>query len=226
MTTARSSIPRVVRAQQQHGRRRGARPANALKSRPYPRHLHRHVTRTMRVRVSPRKNVRLAASAGAGAGGDDDTDDADREAPLPPKGFGSIEERLRDEGVAEDRTEVPDSVKEVYRKIEDPAWLERELLRADDGYPTSRAAVMRQAASTGDIKGFSYAVSSINVAATMLTLAYVTAAAARVGAEEGDLLQVVGGSWKWFLLLGTLSAVTEVQKFVESVVGVEGRRKM
>ena len=95
----------------------------------------------------------------------------------------------------EDRSTVPDSVQDIYRKIEDPAWLERELLRADDGYPTSRVAVMRQAASTGDLKGFSYAVSSVNAAATLLFLAYVTAAAARVGAEEGDVLNVVGGTW-------------------------------
>jgi hypothetical protein len=99
--------------------------------------------------------ARLAASAGGG----DETFSASSPSAPPPRGFGSI---AGDEGVNDERQEVPDSVQSDYRKVEDPEWLERELLRADDGYPTSRAAVMRQAASTGDVKGFAYAVSSIN----------------------------------------------------------------
>ena len=126
----------------------------------------------------------------------------------------------------DDRSEVPDSVKDDYRRVQDPEWLERELLRADDGYPTSRGAVLRQAFATGDVKGVAYAVSSVRGAVVLLTLAYVSAAAARVGAEEGELLQVAGAWWKPLLLLGLASAATEVQKFIESVIGVEGRRKM
>ena len=37
---------------------------------------------------------------------------------------------------------------DAYRKIEDPVWLERELLRSDDRMPTSRADTMRQAVET------------------------------------------------------------------------------
>ena len=62
------------------------------------------------------------------SGGDGSESDAD----LPPVGFGSIAGK---EGVREDRSEVPDSVKDDYRRVQDPEWLERELLRADDGYP-------------------------------------------------------------------------------------------
>ena len=132
-----------------------------------------------------------------------------------------------DEGVDEARTEVPQSIKDQYRLIEDPTWLERELLRQDDGYPTSRAAVLRQTFMTGDAKGFGYAVSSIQLTLAMFACAYVAFAAARVpGAEEGDLIYVVGGTWKWFALLGGTSFYLECVKFVESVVGVEGRRKM
>ena len=132
-----------------------------------------------------------------------------------------------DEGVDEARTEVPQSIKDQYRLIEDPTWLERELLRQDDGYPTSRAAVLRQTLMTGDAKGFGYAVSSIQLTLAMFACAYVALAAARVsGAEEGDLIHVVGGTWKWFAALGAVSFYLECVKFVESVVGVEGRRKM
>jgi hypothetical protein len=45
-------------------------------------------------------------------------------------------------------TEVPKEVMDAYRKIEDPVWLERELLRSDDRMPTSRADTMRQAVET------------------------------------------------------------------------------
>mmetsp|Transcript_22422 Transcript_22422/g.36185 ORF Transcript_22422/g.36185 Transcript_22422/m.36185 type:complete len:243 (-) Transcript_22422:438-1166(-) len=141
----------------------------------------------------------------------------------PPRGFNNIE---GDEGVAADRKVLPESVQDVYRMIEDPAWLESELLRADDGYPTSRAAVLFQAASTGDLKGFAYAITSVSGAVAFLVAAYVAAAAARVGAEEGELMHTVGQSWTWLLFLGGAGAVTEVQKFIESVVGAEGRRKM
>jgi len=153
------------------------------------------------------------------SGGDGSESDSD----LPPVGFGSIAGK---EGVREDRSEVPESVKDDYRRVQDPEWLERELLRADDGYPNSRGAVLRQAFATGDVKGFAYAVSSVRGAVVLLTLAYVSAAAARVGAEEGELLQIAGAWWKPLLLLGLASAATEVQKFIESVIGVEGRRKM
>ena len=85
-----------------------------------------------------------------------------------------------DEGVDEARTEVPQSIKDQYRLIEDPTWLERELLRQDDGYPTSRAAVLRQTFMTGDAKGFGYAVSSIQLTLAMFACAYVAFAAARV----------------------------------------------
>ena len=148
------------------------------------------------------------------ASGDDDT----------ARGFVNIK---GEEGVDEARTEVPQSIKDQYRLIEDPTWLERELLRQDDGYPTSRAAVLRQTLLTGDAKGFGYAVSSIQLTLAMFACAYVAFAAARVpGAEEGDLIYVVGGTWKWFAALGAVSFYLECVKFVESVVGVEGRRKM
>ena len=162
----------------------------------------------------------MSASAGGGDAPNLETASSDS---LPPRGFGSIS---GNDGVDEERSTVPESVQDDYRKIEDPTWLERELLRADDGYPTSRTAVMIQAASTGDIKGFSYAVSSVKTAVTLLASAYVAAAAARVGAEEGDVLNTVGATWGWFLLAGLASAATEVTKFIESVIGVEGRRKM
>lgn len=162
----------------------------------------------------------------AAAGDDDDrngNDEGEGAPDAPPRGFGSIEGR---DGVMEDRVVLPDSVVADYRKIEDPTWLERELLRPDDGYPTSRGAVMRQAFSTGDVKGFSFAVSSVDAAVVLLILAYVTSAAARVGTAEGEFLHTVGEAWKFFLPLGVMSAAVEVQKFVESVIGVEGRRKM
>lgn len=163
--------------------------------------------------------ARSRGAAPRASGGDGSESDAD----LPPVGFGSIAGK---EGVREDRSEVPDSVKDDYRRVQDPEWLERELLRADDGYPTSRGAVLRQAFTTGDVKGVAYAISSVRGAVVLLALAYVSAAAARVGAEEGELLQMAGAWWKPLLLLGLASAAAEAQKFIESVIGVEGRRKM
>ena len=81
--------------------------------------------------------------------------------------------------------------------------------------------MLRQTLSTGDAKGFGYAVSSIQLTLAMFACAYVAFAAARVpGAEEGDLIYVVGGTWKWFVLLGAVSFYLECVKFVESVVGV------
>jgi hypothetical protein len=113
-------------------------------------------------------------------GGEDDT----------ARGFVNIK---GEEGVDEARTEVPQSIKDQYRLIEDPTWLENELLKQDDGYPTSRAAVLKQTLMTGDVKGFGYAVSSVQLTLVMFACAYVAGAASRVsGVEEGDLIYLVG----------------------------------
>ena len=85
---------------------------------------------------------------------------------------------------------------------------------------------MRQALATGDAKGFGYAVSSVNLTLALLAAAYVSLAASRVGAEEGTAIAALGAPWRWLLLAGVGSGGLEVTKFVESVVGVEGRRKM
>ena len=60
-----------------------------------------------------------------------------------------------------------------YRKVEDPEWLERELLRADDGYPTSRGAVVVQSFRTGDYLGLTYAATSKKTDALTEDTAYV-----------------------------------------------------
>ena len=147
--------------------------------------------------------------------------------PPPPAGFRRLpEDEAGAPGSDPARVEVPPSAQSDYRKVEDPEWLEQQLLRADDGYPTSRAAVMRQALATGDAKGFGYAVSSVNLTLALLAAAYVSLAASRVGAEEGTAIAALGAPWRWLLLAGVGSGGLEVTKFVESVVGVEGRRKM
>ena len=146
--------------------------------------------------------------------GDDDT----------ARGFVNIK---GEEGVDEARTEVPQSIKDQYRLIEDPTWLENELLKQDDGYPTSRAAVLRQTLMTGDVKGFGYAVSSVQLTLVMFACAYVAGAASRVsGVEEGDLIYLVGGTFWPFALLGAVSFYLECVKYLEAVVGTSSRRNM
>ena len=117
-----------------------------------------------------------------------------------------------------------------YRKVDDPEWLERELLRADDGYPTSRGAVVMQSFRTGDYLRLTYAVSSVNASVFLLVAAYVSLAAARVSVAPGDDAGVVFAAgrflWKPLLALGLASALVEVKKFVDTVVGVQNRRKM
>ena len=132
-----------------------------------------------------------------------------------------------EEGVDEARTEVPQSIKDQYRLIEDPTWLENELLKQDDGYPTSRAAVLKQTLMTGDVKGFGYAVSSVQLTLVMFACAYVAGAASRVsGVEEGDLIYLVGGTFWPFALLGAVSFYLECVKYLEAVVGTSSRRNM
>ena len=79
-------------------------------------------------------------------------------------GFVSVEENDEDGREAGD---VSLRAQADYRKVEDPEWLERELLRADDGYPTSRGAVIAQSFKTGDYVGFVYAVSSVNASVAL-----------------------------------------------------------
>ena len=149
----------------------------------------------------------------ASKGGDDEA-----------RGFVNIK---GEEGVDEARTEVPQSIKDQYRLIEDPTWLENELLKQDDGYPTSRAAVLRQTLMTGDVKGFGYAVSSVQLTLVMFACAYVAGAASRVsGVEEGDLIYLVGGTFWPFALLGAVSFYLECVKYLEAVVGTSSRRNM
>ena len=142
-------------------------------------------------------------------------------------GFVSVEENDEDGREAGD---VSLRAQADYRKVEDPEWLERELLRADDGYPTSRGAVNAQSFKTGDYVGFVYAVSSVNASVALLLLAYVSLAAARVrvapGEDAGALFEAARFSWKPLLGLGAASAAVEVKKFVDTVVGVQNRRKM
>eukprot|EP00982_Pelagococcus_subviridis_P001492 11823-Pelagococcus_subviridis.AAC.1 len=99
-----------------------------------------------RDRVDVRSRTRRAASSS--------TDDA-RDRDANPVGFQSIADDDRDGGV------VPKAVQDDYRKVEDPEWLERMLLREETEYPTSRGAVLRQALVNGDVKGVSYAMSSV-----------------------------------------------------------------
>ena len=130
--------------------------------------------------------------------------------------------------------DVPLAAQSDYRKVEDPEWLERELLRADDGYPTSRGGVIAQSLKTGDWKGLSYAVSSVNIAAGLWIGAYVALAAARVETSDGDALftnasdavATVGSFWVPLLVLAAVSSAVEVVKFIDTVVGVQNRRKM
>ena len=138
------------------------------------------------------------------------------------------------DGVSETaaKGDVPISAQLDYRKVEDPEW--RELLRADDGYPTSRGAVVLQSLKTGDFLGFAYALSSVNLSITLLVASYVALAAARIETETSDALfttasdaaYAVGLCWKPLFLSGAASAAVEVKKFVDTVVGVQNRRKM
>ena len=140
------------------------------------------------------------------------------------------------DGVSETaaKGDVPISAQLDYRKVEDPEWLERELLRADDGYPTSRGAVVLQSLKTGDFLGFAYALSSVNLSIMLLVASYVALAAARIETETSDALfttasdaaYAVGLCWKPLFLSGAASAAVEVKKFVDTVVGVQNSRKM
>ena len=144
-----------------------------------------------------------------------------------PVGFVAVEEDVEDGREAGD---VSTRAQADYRKVEDPEWLERELLRADAGYPTSRGAVVMQSFKTGDYVGFIYAVSSVNASAALFIAAYVSLAAARVrvapGEDAGALFDAARLLWKPLLGLGVASAAVEVKKFVDTVVGVQNRRKM
>ena len=167
------------------------------------------------------------ASAGGPPGGAERTPPAASSSEDAPVGFVSVEEN------DEDGREVGDvslRAQADYRKVEDPEWLERELLRADDGYPTSRGAVIAQSFKTRDYVGFLYAVSSVNASVALLLLAYVSLAAARVrvapGEDAGALFEAARFAWKPLLGLGAASAAVEVRKFVDTVVGVQNRRKM
>jgi hypothetical protein len=165
-----------------------------------------------RDRVDVRSRTRRAASSS--------TDDARDDRDANPVGFQSIADDDRDGGV------VPKAVQDDYRKVEDPEWMERMLLREETEYPTSRGAVLRQALVNGDVKGVSYAMSSVKVAAACFAGAYVCLAAAGAGAEEGSVIAVIGSGWKWFAACGVASAATELIRVLEMVLGVEGRRKM
>ena len=168
-----------------------------------------------------------ARSAGGGHGGAERTPPTACASEDAPVGFVAVEED------DEDGREVGDvSVRAQadYRKVEDPEWLERELLRADDGYPTSRGAVVMQSFKTGDVVGFIYAICSVNASVALLVAAYVSLAAARVPVAPGEdadaLFDAARRFWKPLLGLGVASAAVEVKKFVDTVVGVQNRRKM
>ena len=131
-----------------------------------------------------------------------------------------------------------------YRRVTDPAWIERELLR-DDTYPTSRGAAFAHAAHTGDLKGAVFCASSVETTAVFLVATYIsfvishttgtgtgtnTSTSTMGGGDGGatalSFLSVFGDAWPVFGLLALGGMCTEVTKLVESVLSTTNRRNM
>ena len=197
----------------------------ATSSRAVPSRCHRVVPDWSS--LSSRRRT-AARSAGEPPGGAERTPPSASDSEAAPVGFVAVREDDLSDG--REAGDVSTRAQADYRKVEDPEWLERELLRADAGYPTSRGAVVMQSFKTGDYVGFIYAVSSVNASAALFIAAYVSLAAARVrvapGEDAGALFDAARLLWKPLLGLGVASAAVEVKKFVDTVVGVQNRRKM
>lgn len=94
----------------------------------------------------------------------------------------------------------------------------------DDDFPQSRAEVIAKAASTGDVRGLAYVLSSAGLCVGALAGAYLGFAVA--GAfDEGPALWVAALRWP-LLMVFVMCLVTEAIKFSESVQDFTSRKNM